>query len=169
MSSRPGKTQRQHRIVKLLEAHAVTSQAQLVDLLAAEGVEATQTTVSRDLEELGALKVRVPGGETVYALPELPVHQVAPEDHLRRVLGEWVAEVAHSGNLVVLRTPPGSAHVVGSALDRSGFDGVIGTVAGDDTVLVVASEELGGAAMAARLSEVAGLQGLAESQWNGDR
>lgn len=169
MSSRPGKTQRQHRIVKLLEAHAVTSQAQLVDLLAGEGVDATQTTVSRDLEELGALKVRVPGGETVYALPELPVHQVAPEDHLRRVLGEWVAEVAHSGNLVVLRTPPGSAHVVGSALDRSGFDGVIGTVAGDDTVLVVASEELGGAAMAARLSEVAGLQGLAESQWNGDR
>lgn len=169
MSSRPGKTQRQHRIVKLLEAHAVTSQAQLVDLLAGEGVEATQTTVSRDLEELGALKVRVPGGETVYALPELPVHQVAPEDHLRRVLGEWVAEVAHSGNLVVLRTPPGSAHVVGSALDRSGFDGVIGTVAGDDTVLVVASEELGGAAMATRLSEVAGLQGLAESQWNGDR
>ena len=169
MSTRLGKTQRQHRIVKLLEAHAVTSQAQLVDLLAGEGVDATQTTVSRDLEELGALKVRVPGGDTVYALPELPVHQVAPEDHLRRVLGEWVAEVAHSGNLVVLRTPPGSAHVVGSALDRSGFDGVVGTVAGDDTVLVVASEELGGAAMAARLSEVAGLQGLAESQWNGDR
>ena len=94
-----------------------------MELLAAEGVEATQTTVSRDLEELGAIKVRVPGGETVYALPELPVRQVAPEDHLRRVLGEWVVEVAHSANLVVLRTPPGSAHVVGSALDRSGFDG----------------------------------------------
>lgn len=157
MSSRPGKTQRQHRVIKLLEAHAVTSQAQLVELLAAEGVEATQTTVSRDLEELGALKVRVPGGETVYALPELPVRQVAPEDHLRRVLGEWVADVAYSGNMVVLRTPPGSAHVVGSALDRSAFDGIIGTVAGDDTVLVVAAEDVGGATMAQRLSDVAGI------------
>lgn len=159
MTTRSGKTQRQHRITRLLETEAVTNQARLVELLAAEGFDATQTTVSRDLEELGALKVRVPGGETVYALPELPVHQVAPEDHLRRVLGEWVAEMAHSANLVVLRTPPGSAHVVGSALDRSGFAGIIGTVAGDDTVLVIASEEIGGAALAARLAEVAGLTG----------
>jgi transcriptional regulator of arginine metabolism len=152
------KHQRQHRITKLLETRAVGSQAHLVDLLAAEGVEATQTTVSRDLEELGALKVRLPGGETAYALPELPSHQVAPEDHLRRVLGEWVVEADHSGNLIVLRTPPGSAHVVGSALDRSGFPGVIGTVAGDDTVLVVASEASGGAAVADRLIAVAGLE-----------
>ena len=137
------KNQRQHRITKLLESQAVTSQAQLVALLAGEGVEATQTTVSRDLEDLGAVKVRLPGGDTAYALPELPVQQIAPEDHLRRVLGEWVVEVAHSANLVVLRTPPGSAHVVGSALDRSGLEGIIGTVAGDDTVLVVAVEELG--------------------------
>ena len=93
----------------------------------------------------GAVKVRLPGGETAYALPELPVHQIAPEDHLRRVLGEWVVEVAHSGNLVVLRTPPGSAHVVGSALDRSGLEEVVGTVAGDDTVLVVVAEQVGGA------------------------
>ena len=103
------------------------------------------------------MKVRLPGGETAYALPELPVHQVAPEDHLRRVLGEWVVEVGHSGNLVVLRTPPGSAHVVGSALDRSGAEGVVGTVAGDDTVLVVVSEQVGGDAMAARLRDVAGI------------
>ena len=154
---RIGKQQRQHRIAKLLENHAVTSQGQLVALLGADGVEATQTTVSRDLEELGAVKVRVRGGETVYALPELPAHQVAPEDHLRRVMGEWVVDVASSGNLVVLRTPPGSAHVVGSALDRSGFEGVLGTVAGDDTVLVVAAQEAGGEAMATRLAEVAGL------------
>jgi transcriptional regulator of arginine metabolism len=128
------KHQRQHRITKLLETKAVGSQSHLVDLLAGEGIDATQTTVSRDLEELGALKVRLPGGETAYALPELPSQQVAPEDHLRRVLGEWVVEADYSGNLIVLRTPPGSAHVVGSALDRSGFAGVIGTVAGDDTV-----------------------------------
>ncbi len=152
------KHQRQHRITKLLETKAVGSQSHLVELLAAEGIEATQTTVSRDLEELGALKVRLPGGETAYALPELPSHQVAPEDHLRRVLGEWVVEADFSGNLVVLRTPPGSAHVVGSALDRSGFPGVIGTVAGDDTVLVVASETAGGATVAGRLATVAGLE-----------
>jgi transcriptional regulator of arginine metabolism len=151
------KNQRQHRISKLLESEPVTSQAQLVALLAEQGIEATQTTVSRDLDDLGAVKVRLPGGDSAYALPELPTQQIAPDDHLRRVLGEWVVEVAHSGSLVVLRTPPGSAHVVGSALDRSGLEGIVGTVAGDDTVLVVASEEVGGAQMATRLREVAGI------------
>ncbi len=151
------KTQRQHRIARLLELHAVTSQTQLVELLEAEGIKATQATVSRDLEELGAVKVRVPGGDTVYAIPELPKDRVAPEDHLRRVLGDWVVEVAHSANLVVLRTPPGSAHVVASALDRAGLEDVIGTVAGDDTIMVVASERAGGSKVAKRLSALAGL------------
>ena len=151
------KTQRQHRIARLLEAHAVTSQGQLVDLLAEDGVVATQATVSRDLEELGAVKVRLPGGDTVYAIPELPKDRVAPEDHLRRVLGDWVVEVAHSGNLIVLRTPPGSAHVVASALDRAGLEDVIGTVAGDDTIMVVAAERAGGSRVAKRLSALAGL------------
>ncbi len=151
------KHQRQHRIVRLLETSAVASQAELVALLADDGVEATQATVSRDLEELGAVKVRLPGGELAYALPELPSQQLAPEDHLRRVLGEWVVDLDVSANLVVLRTPPGSAHVVGSALDRSGFADVIGTVAGDDTVLVVAAESVGGTAVAIRLAEAAGL------------
>jgi len=161
-TTRLTKHQRQHRITKLLEAQPVTSQAQLVALLAEQGIEATQTTASRDLEDLGAVKVRLPGGDTAYALPELPVHQIAPEDHLRRVLGEWVVEVASSANLVVLRTPPGSAHVVGSALDRSGLDAVIGTVAGDDTVLVIVDEAVGGETMAARLRDVAG---IAHEQW----
>jgi transcriptional regulator of arginine metabolism len=151
------KPQRQHRVARLLAEQAVTSQAQLVDLLAAEGVAATQATVSRDLEDLGAIKVRVGGGETVYAIPELPSDQRAPEDHLRRVFSEWVVEVAHSANLVVLRTPPGSAHVVGSALDRSGLPGVLGTVAGDDTLIVVVAEPVAGAEMAGRLAELAGL------------
>jgi transcriptional regulator of arginine metabolism len=151
------KPQRQHRIVRLLAEHAVTSQGQLVDLLTADGITATQATVSRDLEDLGAIKVRVGGGETVYAIPELPSEQRAPEDHLRRVFSDWVVEVARSANLVVLRTPPGSAHVVGSALDRSGLPGVVGTVAGDDTIIVVVAEDVDGAAMAARLSEMAGL------------
>ncbi len=156
-ATRLGKPQRQHRIARLLEQHAVSSQAQLVELLAADGVAATQATVSRDLEDLGAVKVRVPGGDTVYAIPEVAHDRVAPEDHLRRVMGEWVVEVAHSGNLVVLRTPPGSAHVVGSALDRSGLDDVIGTVAGDDTILVVVREGAGGARVAGRLRDLAGL------------
>jgi transcriptional regulator of arginine metabolism len=149
--------QRQHRIARLLEQHPVASQTQLVDLLAADGVVATQATVSRDLDDLGAIKVRVAGGDTVYAIPELPKEQVAPEDHLRRVFGDWVVEVAHSGNLVVLRTPPGSAHVVGSALDRAGLNEVIGTVAGDDTLIVVAAERIGGAKLASRLSDLAGM------------
>jgi transcriptional regulator of arginine metabolism len=151
------KPQRQHRIARLLAEQAVTSQSHLVELLLAEGVSATQATVSRDLEDLGAIKVRVAGGDTAYAIPELPTSQRAPEDHLRRVFGDWVVEVAHSGNLVVLRTPPGSAHVVGSALDRSGLPEVLGTVAGDDTLIVVVTEEAGGAAVARQLSDLAGL------------
>lgn len=154
---RLAKTQRQHRIARLLEQQAVSSQSQLVDLLAADGVVATQATVSRDLEELGAVKVRMGGGEAVYAVPELPKDRPAPEDHLRRVLGDWVVEVAHSASLVVVRTPPGSAHVVASALDRAGMPGILGTVAGDDTILVVTSERVGGAKVARELSGLAGL------------
>jgi transcriptional regulator of arginine metabolism len=157
VSTRSSKAQRQHRIGQLLGRHQVTSQTQLVELLAADGLVATQATVSRDLEDLGAVKVRVPGGDTVYAIPEYEPDRVAPHDHLRRVLGEWVAEVAHSGNLVVLRTPPGCAHVVASALDRSGVPGLIGTVAGDDTLLCVAAEKLGGAELSGTLRELAGL------------
>ncbi len=160
MASEPtrlGKPQRQHLLVKLIEGNIVHNQMELVDLLSDEGVVATQATVSRDLEDLGAIKVRVPGGESAYAIPELPKEQVAPEDHLRRVFGDWVVEVAHSANLVVLRTPPGSAHVVGSALDRAGLASILGTVAGDDTLIVVAAEDVGGAAVAAHLSDLAGL------------
>ncbi len=151
------KTSRQHRIVQLLGDVAVTSQTQLVELLQAENIEATQATVSRDLEDIGAIKVRVPGGDLVYALPEHTNDQVAPPDHLRRVLSDWVAEVAHSHNIVVIRTPPGSAHVVASALDRSGLDGVIGTVAGDDSIMIVASEETTGKDLAAHIADLAGI------------
>ena len=125
--------------------------------VADEGIHATQATVSRDLEDLGAVKVRVPGGETVYAIPEYEPARLAPEEQLRRVMGEWVAEVRSSGNLVVLRTPPGCAHVVASALDRSGMRGILGTVAGDDTLLCVAEEDLGGPALCGALREMAGL------------
>lgn len=162
-------TQRQHRIARLLETEAVASQARLVELLAAEGVTATQATVSRDLEELGAVKVRLPGGDMAYAVPEAPGGARAAggagaggggrgqAEHLRRVLGDWVVDVAWSANLVVLHTPPGSAHVVASALDRAGLEGVIGTLAGDDTALVVAADANGGAGLARRIASLAGL------------
>lgn len=150
------KTARQHRIAKLLEDNVVTNQGQIVELLAAEGVEVNQATVSRDLEELSAVKVRVPGGESAYAIPELPFDQITTDDHLRRVLGDWVAGIDRSGDLVVLRTPPGCAHVVASALDRSASTDIIGTVAGDDTILVVSCEGLG-ATVEAEIAELAGL------------
>ena len=151
------KVQRQQLIAKLIGRSPISSQPQLVELLAAEGIVATQTTVSRDLEDLGAVKVRVPGGDTVYAIPEYEPARLAPEDHLRRVMGEWVAEVRSSGNLVVLRTPPGCAHVVASALDRSNLPGLLGTVAGDDTLMCVAEEGDTGATLATTLRDLAGL------------
>jgi len=155
--SKLGKTQRQHLIARLIESQVIANQQALVDHLASEGVIATQATVSRDLEDLGAIKVRMPGGESAYAIPALPKEQRAPEDHLRRVFGDWVVEVAASDNLVVIRTPPGSAHVVASALDRSGLPGILGTVAGDDTILIVVAADVGGATIAAQLSDLAGL------------
>ena len=153
-----GKPQRQHRIARLLEEQVISSQIQLVELLGTDGIVATQGTVSRDLEELGAVKVRIPGGQMAYAIPEHARDRLAPEDHLRRVLGEFLVEADSSANLAVLRTPPGSAHVVASALDRAGVGNVIGTVAGDDTVLVVCSEEVGGRKVAGRLARLAGLE-----------
>jgi len=151
------KHQRQHRVARLLAGQVVTSQEQLVGLLADEGIESTQATVSRDLDDLGAVKVRVPGAESMYAIPEHPADRVVPIDQLRRVMGEWVVDVGYSGNLVVLRTPPGSAHVVASALDRTGIEGSIGTVAGDDTLMVVAAEGTTGEQLATALRALAGL------------
>ena len=151
------KVQRQQAIAKLIAINPITNQPQLLELLAADGIAATQATVSRDLDDLGAVKVRVPGGDTVYAIPEFEPARLVPQDHLRRVMGEWVAEVRSAGHLVVLRTPPGCAHVVASALDRSNLPTIIGTVAGDDTLLCVADEDTGGPALAAVLRELAGL------------
>lgn len=150
------KVQRQALVARLIGDHEVTSQPELLDLLAREGVEATQATVSRDLDDIGAVKVRVPSGNTVYAIPEFAPDRLAPVEHLRRVMGEWVADVACSGNVVVLRTPPGCAHVVASALDRSRVDGLLGTVAGDDTLMCI-SATADGSALAADLRELAGL------------
>lgn len=151
------KVQRQTAIVRLIGDHEVTSQPELIELLSGEGIDATQATVSRDLDDIGAVKVRVPSGNTVYAIPELAPDRLAPLDQLRRVMGEWVGEVAQSGNIVILRTPPGCAHVVGSALDRSRVDGMLGTVAGDDTLMCVSADP-DGSSLAEQLRQLAGLE-----------
>ena len=153
-----GKPQRQHRIARLLEEQVISSQVQLVELLADEWPALTQATVSRDLEELGAVKVRIPGGQMAYAIPELAKDRLAPEEVLKKVLAEFLVEANHSANLAILRTPPGSAHVVASALDRAGLTEVLGTVAGDDTILVVCPPPDGGRKMSARLAKLAGLE-----------
>jgi transcriptional regulator of arginine metabolism len=153
-----GKPQRQHRILRILEQQPVSSQAQMVQLLEAEGIVATQATVSRDLEELGAVKVRIPGGTMAYAIPDYTRgERTSSDDHLKRLMSEFVLEVAHSANIVVLRTPPGSAHVVGSALDRAGLPDILGTVAGDDTLFLVVKDSVGGVNVAADLAALAGL------------
>ena len=151
------KVQRHHQITQLLSDLPISSKLDLVKELEDIGIPATQATVSRDLEELGAVKVRLPNGELIYAIPEYPVDRVLPEDHLRRVMGEWVVEIKTSENIVVLRTPPGSAHVVASALDRAGLPEVLGTVAGDDTLFVVAASSEAGKSLNKNLLQLAGL------------
>ncbi len=95
------KAQRHHQITQLLSDSLISNQSDLVEKLEDIGITATQATVSRDLEELGAVKVRLPNGENIYAIPEHPVDRVLPEDHLRRVMGEWVVEIKTSENIVV--------------------------------------------------------------------
>lgn len=93
----------------------------------------------------------------MYAIPEFAPARLAPEDQLRRVMGERVADIRSSGPMVVIRTPPGCAHVVASALDRSGLEGLLGTVAGDDTIFCIAEERLGGSRLAALLCDLSGI------------
>jgi transcriptional regulator of arginine metabolism len=151
------KQQRQQIITRLIAKENVCSQPHLQEMLKDQGIEATQATISRDLEELGAVKIRVAGGDSIYAIAEYAPARVAPSDQLRRVMAEWVAEVTSSGNLVVVRTPPGCAHVVASALDRSALSGLLGTVAGDDTIFCVAAEDIGGAGLAEELRSLSGV------------
>lgn len=152
------KAQRQQALIRIIENAEISSQTQLQKLLAKEGIKATQVTVSRDLEEVGAIKVRSSSGDTVYAIASFEPARRATNDQLRRVMSEWVAEVSHSGPMVVLRTPPGCAHVVASALDRAAPHGLLGTVAGDDTIMCVATEAVGGKKLAVELRALAGLK-----------
>lgn len=165
LSQRPlTKAARHARISQLVRQQRVHSQVDLARLLAVEGVTVTQATLSRDLEELGATKRRDPGGRTSYAVPEdgPAGEQVAtadvgrPSPRLIRLLAELLLGADSSGNLAVLRTPPGGAHLLASALDRGSVDGLVGSIAGDDTVLLVSRAASGGAALADLLAGWAG-------------
>lgn len=149
---------RQARIVALLSNRPVHSQSELAALLADEGIEVTQATLSRDLEELGAVKLRgADGGVGTYVVPEdgSPVRGVAGgTDRMSRLLGELLVSTDASANLAVLRTPPGAAHYLASAIDRAALPEVVGTIAGDDTVVVVAREPMTGAQLAARFESI---------------
>ncbi|MGZ4640383.1 MAG: arginine repressor [Actinomycetes bacterium] len=153
------RTARHRRIVELLQTLRVRSQSELARLLADDGVAVTQTTLSRDLDELGAVKIRDDSGDLVYAVPAeggdtTPrLAQINGEGSARlgRLAAELLVSAESSANLAVLRTPPGAAQFLASAIDRSAASDVLGTIAGDDTVLLISREPDGGAALAARL------------------
>lgn len=162
-SSPTTKTARQARIAAILTGESVRSQAELADRLAAEGVQVTQATLSRDLVELGAIRVRGKEGALVYAVPgeggdrgaRSGVTQEILDSRLGRLCGELLVTAEASGNLVVLRTPPGAANFLALAIDHSVMPAILGTIAGDDTVLLVARDPQGGAELAARFLRMA--------------
>ena len=149
---------RQDRIVAILSSASISSQSELAARLADDGIDVTQATLSRDLEELGAVKLRgADGGVGVYIVPEdgSPVRGVSGgTDRMSRLLGELLVSTDASGNLALLRTPPGAAHYLASAIDRAALPEVVGTVAGDDTILVVAREPMTGAELAGMFENI---------------
>jgi len=149
---------RHQLIVEALERTAVASQAELLTVLADDGISVTQATLSRDLLELGAVKIRQgPGQPLVYAVPAeggdptpRPAQDAAEVSaRLTRLCAELLVSAASSGNQVVLRTPPGAAQYLASAIDRSGPADILGTIAGDDTILVITTGQDAGREVAA--------------------
>ncbi len=151
-----GKRQRHQALIDLVRREALGSQEEIRRRLEELGHPATQSTISRDLEELGLVRVRDGGGELRYAAPEGGRAAASP-GVLRALLGEFVVRIEHSGNLVLVMTPPGAASAVARALDETPPEGILGTVAGDDTILVVVPEGVRAATVAARLRNLAGL------------
>ncbi|WP_122817350.1 arginine repressor [Nocardioides pantholopis] len=152
------KNARHQRIIELVSSHEVRSQPELADLLAGDGVHVTQATLSRDLVELDAVKVRAQSGALVYAVPgeggdrrpRAPRDTAAAVSRLARLCGELLVSADSSANLVVLRTPPGAAQFLASAFDKAELADVLGTIAGDDTLLVIGRDPAGGPALARR-------------------
>ena len=152
------KSSRQEAIARILRSGGIASQEELAERLGGLGFVATQATISRDLEQLGAIKVRH-SGQSRYALPETPPppRSLAGEPRLRVVFRDWVRDLTPAGNLVVIRTPPGSAHIVGVTLDHSALADVVGTICGDDTIFVATPSGKKAEALAAKLTELSGL------------
>ncbi len=153
------RTARLARIIALLERREVRSQTELGEVLAAEGTPVTQATLSRDLLEIGALRVRGSNGHLVYAVPgdggdRTPhVGEFASfENRLARICSEALVSAEASANLIVLRTPPGAAQYLASAIDRVGAADILGTIAGDDTILLIARRPDGGPEIAERFT-----------------
>ena len=161
--SPPTKGARHQRIVDLMAHHEIRSQTELADLLGAHGVHVTQATLSRDLVELDAVKVRSRSGALVYAVPAeggdrapvMPYETAAASQRLARLCAELLVSAEGSANLVVLRTPPGAAQFLASAFDKAELPDVLGTIAGDDTVLVIARDAKGGPALASKFLTLA--------------
>ncbi|NPV60497.1 MAG: arginine repressor [Actinobacteria bacterium] len=144
-------------IREIVAERSPANQAELVEELAARGVVVNQSTVSRDLRDLGVVRIPGPGGRRVYGFAAGGQAAVADEEGLRRGLREFLVGMEVSGNLLVLRTAPGNAHALAILLDRNGRREVAGTVAGDDTILVVVREGHDAREFARALGEMAGL------------
>jgi len=161
------KNARHQRIVELVTHQEVRSQTELADLLAASGLHVTQATLSRDLVELDAVKVRCQSGALVYAVPgeggdrrpTAPGESAAATQRLSRLCNELLVSAEASANLVVLRTPPGAAQFLASAFDKAELPDVLGTIAGDDTVLVIGRVPQGGNALARHFLQLADSHG----------
>jgi len=139
---------RRAKAIALIKAGIVHSQSDLVKLLKKAGFDVTQATASRDLEELGAVRSRSESGELIYQLGTTADGSIARSMPLP---SDLILSVESSGNLAVVRTPPGGAQFLASSLDNSGLENIIGTIAGDDTVLVVSKKATGGADLAKEL------------------
>ena len=143
------KDRRQRAIADLIRGHALASQEEVAARLAALGFEVTQATVSRDLDQIGALKVRR-NGRITYALPD-QLNGTAAPSRLASVLRDWVRSVDIAATIVVLKTPPGSAHLVGVALDEAGLPEVVGNICGDDTIFAACRSVTDADALALKL------------------
>src|SRR5687768_10444386 len=147
------RTRRQKAIADLIRAEPLGSQEEVTARLGAIGFSITQATVSRDLDQIGAVKVKR-GGSLSYALPD----QLGGNDwaaaRLQRILAEWVISIEAAGNLLVIKTPPGSAHLVALALDQAKLDEVAGTIGGDDTLFVALRDGVDSGVMAGRFRKL---------------
>jgi transcriptional regulator of arginine metabolism len=157
-SSTKSVSARRAKAIALIQTGQVHSQSDLVLLLKKAGYKVTQATASRDLEEIGAVRGRTKDGVSMYQIRESSDDVIARSTPLPSQL---ILSVDHSANLAVIHTPPGAAQFLASSLDHAGLTGVIGTIAGDDTIILVSKRATGGAQLAKEL--------LAYAHGNGKR